>query len=262
MPRISLKPCVSLLIAFCFIALLPLQSCGKSERSPDPTYTDPGTFVTDESVQAISLKPGSQEIVFDLENGSRFKFIAYAPENLENPPLIIALHWAGDETTYQTYGPCQAIDGFKDSGAIILIPSSDGGIWWDQSMYDLMVDLIDKTVTHWKVDRDKVAVTGYSNGGSASWLYAEVGGDVFSAAIPIGGSYASSPKFDIPIYAIHGENDELFPFASTEKTVQESINKGSDIKWVKAEGRGHFEGCMYTEYVQAASTWLVDEAWK
>ncbi len=260
MATIRIKLIISFFILFLFFFLLPLQSCDKSDSLPENQGLE--ILVTDESVQSILLKQGVQEIVFDLDNGAQFKFMAYAPEDIKNPPLILALHWAGDETTYQTYGPCQAIDGFKDSGAIILIPSSAGGIWWDQSMYDLMVDLIDKTVKHWNVDREKVAITGYSNGGSASWLYAEVGYNVFSAAIPICGSYGSSPKFDIPIYAIHGENDELFPFTSTEQVVQGSIAKGSDITWIKAAGRSHFEGCMYKEYVQAASEWLKNEVWK
>jgi predicted peptidase len=117
------------------------------------------------------------------------------------------------------------------------------------------------------IDENKVVITGYSDGGNGSWFYAQYYSDLFSAAIPMASSYNSVgsdgivPKIDIPLYVIHGENDDLFPLAQTEEWVNQSKNAGSSIEFVIASGLTHYEVCNYVGYLTTATNWLQNEVW-
>ncbi|HRV56011.1 MAG TPA: dienelactone hydrolase family protein, partial [Mangrovimonas sp.] len=66
---------------------------------------------------------------------------------------------------------------------------------------------------------------------------------------------------DVPIYAIHGENDELFPLSDVEDWVQASVDTGSDITLEVAPGLTHTEPCEYASYLQNAASWLENHVW-
>lgn len=108
-----------------------------------------------------------------------------------------------------------------------------------------MVGLVTLALKYWDIDPTKVVVLGYSNGGNGSWFYAETLPMLFSAGIPMASSYSTigtdgqPRKIDIPLYVIHGENDELFPLAETQAWVNQSIEAGSFIEFVVAPGLTH-----------------------
>ena len=126
----------------------------------------------------------------------------------------------------------------------------------------LMMDMLDKMIETWNVNSVQIALTGYCNGATATLLYADKYPDVFSVAIPVSASYANSFSFDIPLYVIHGENDQLFSLTYTQGVIDGSINKGSDIQFIVADGRSHYEGCNFVPFLEGAADWLVQEVWK
>jgi predicted peptidase len=128
--------------------------------------------------------------------------------------------------------------------------------------------LLQLAAKFWPVDLERVVATGYSNGGNASWLFAELAPNIFSAGIPMASSYdltnmdGSGRKIEVPMYVIHGENDELFPIEITKNWVDLSIQAGSDITFVVAAGLSHYEPCSYSPYLKEAVTWLKETVWK
>ena len=103
--------------------------------------------------------------------------------------------------------------------------------------------------------------------GNGSWFFADFYPELFSAAIPMASSYDPArssgevPAIEIPLYVIHGEDDELFPLAETQAFVNESIDAGSSIEFVVATGLSHLDVCDYTSYLQDAVTWVQTEIW-
>jgi pimeloyl-ACP methyl ester carboxylesterase len=67
--------------------------------------------------------------------------------------------------------------------------------------------------------------------------------------------------WDVPLYVIHGENDELFPLAETQGWVDATVNAGSDVTFVIAPGLGHYTPCDYVPYLKEAAIWLKETVW-
>ena len=90
---------------------------------------------------------------------------------------------------------------------------------------------------------------------------------MFSAAIPMASSYNTKKsngtieKIEIPLYVIHGAEDLLFPVATTQGYLEESIAAGSDIQFIIAPGLDHYDVCEYTPYLREAAQWLVTNIW-
>ena len=129
-------------------------------------------------------------------------------------------------------------------------------------------DLMYLALKYWPVDQDRLAVTGYSNGGNASWSFAKFQSNTLSAAIPMASSYdvhdlsGNVNVWNIPLYVIHGEEDELFPVEQTREWVEATVAAGSDVTFVVAPGLGHYEPCSYVPYLKDAADWLENEVWK
>jgi predicted peptidase len=180
----------------------------------------------------------------------------------------MAFHGAsnGDPNAHKTT-ECYIEPGFADLDAFIIHPNAGAFEWYEQQNQEKIQGLLSLATTFWPIDFGKIVATGYSNGGNASWLMAEVASNVFSASIPMASSYdisvtaTTSRKMNIPMYVIHGENDELFPIEVTKKWVDESIEAGSDITFVQADNLTHFKPCDYVPYVKDAVIWL-KEIWK
>jgi fermentation-respiration switch protein FrsA (DUF1100 family) len=68
-------------------------------------------------------------------------------------------------------------------------------------------------------------------------------------------------EFAKPIYAIHGSADQLFPIATTQGYIDDSVAVGSDITFVTADGLDHFNSCDYVPYLQDAVAWLQNSVW-
>lgn len=60
----------------------------------------------------------------------------------------------------------------------------------------------------------------------------------------------------IPMYVIHGENDELFTLDYIQNWIDETNAAGSDITLEVAPVLFHTEPCAYVTYLQNAAKWL------
>lgn len=222
----------------------------------------------------LDIQPGIND--FTLEStvaGFYWNFRIIAPENASESnkrPLIIDLHGGASNVyadAHKVTNSCLAQPAFADLNAYIISPNSNGYFWFDQENQVQVLALLDLAETYLPIDENKVVITGYSDGGNGSWFYADYYSDLFSAAIPMASSYNPAKsngdvlKINIPLYVIHGGDDELFPVAQTEEWVNQSIEAGSDITFVIADGLTHFEPCEYIDYLKDASVWLQTDVW-
>ena len=204
-------------------------------------------------IKNFALQKGELEVQLEMDNGKYWDMHIYIPEINEGTkiPLSLALHWAGGGETFSEYANCLAVPSLKSLGGIIISPSGNYKHWVEPSNETKVIDLVKKIIKYWPVDPDKILVTGYSNGGIGSWYYARKYPKLFAAAIPIAAFY-SKHKVASPVFAIHGENDELFNLKEAIAFIEQSKSNGSNIELTIAKGKSHYMACSYiTELKQA-----------
>ena len=85
---------------------------------------------------------------------------------------------------------CYDEPGLEILDAFILSPNGGADLWYDNSNQEKVAILISLVKKYWPVELDKIAVTGYSNGGNGSWFFGEYQATTISAAIPMASSYS------------------------------------------------------------------------
>lgn len=181
-------------------------------------------------------------------------------------PLILALHFgvrggdaagAGGEVVQILIGPALA-----ELGAIIVAPDSVRGDWSSPENDKAVNALLDALLAHYSIDKKKVAVTGFSMGGTGSWHFAEKFPERFSAAIPVAGRPPASPSgWRLPVLAVHSRDDQIAPFDPTEARIAELQKAGVNAKLIALTGVTHYQTSRFRPALQQAVPWL-REVWK
>jgi len=181
-------------------------------------------------------------------------------------PLILALHFgvgsgdaagAGGDMVEILIGPALA-----QLGAIIVAPDSVRGNWSSPENEKAVNALLDTVLAHYSIDKKKVAVTGYSMGGTGSWHFAEKFPQIFSAAIPIAGTPSESAAgWRLPVLAIHSRDDQVAPFGPTEARIAQLQKAGVNAKLILLTGITHYETDRFQGALRQAVPWL-REIWK
>lgn len=254
---------------FSFLVIIVFSACQKSDDGPEPqpirTFAD-----VEADFQAIDTSPGTHDVSLEMPNGVTYQFRVIAPERAaqEDRPLVITFHGASTSADAHKNTACYAEPGLETLNAFILSPYTEGGLWYTDESQQMIGDLVFLIRKYWPIDEEKIAVTGYSNGGNASWLFSKFQSSTISAAIPMASSYdvneanGAVAVWEVPLYVIHGENDELFPVATLQSWVEATRNAGSDVTLVIAPELGHYTPCDYVPYLKEAAVWLKETVWK
>ena len=181
-------------------------------------------------------------------------------------PLVLALHYGignrdstgvGADLVKGIIGP--AFEGF---GAIIVAPDSVRGNW-STSENEKAVDLLlDTVIAHYAIDKKRVAVTGYSMGGTGSWHVADKFPERFSAALPIASTPpASALGWRLPVLAIQSRADTVVAFDPTVERIAELQKAGVNARLIAPTDIKHYEAGRFREPLREALPWL-QEVWK
>ena len=256
-------------ILFLCLAMLFIVSCSTSDDSNDDNTTRELADL-EADFQALNLQAGINDVSIKNLKGDDWNFRVIIPESASTTkrPLVITLHGAagGDENAHKATA-CYAEPGFEAIDPIILSPNGGTRLWDHPFNQDQVIGLIYLANKFLNTDKDKVVVNGYSNGGNGSWLYAELYPEIFRASIPMASSYntysttGNVRNISVPLYVIHGEEDELFPLADTQEWVQALQQAGGNVTLDVAPGLTHTEPCNYVPYLKNAAEWLQEEVW-
>lgn len=216
--------------------------------------------IPDSVIKEFNLIPGRFNKAFELENGGEWNVNLSIPEISagEQVPLILALHWAGEGTTYLEFSECLAFPALEFLDAIIVTPQIGGGDWTAFPNEKKVLTLLEQIIEFWPVDREKIIVTGYSNGGIGSWVYSMNNPALFKASIPIAGYYEPRTS-SVHQYMIHGRNDELFDISLIRKAVQNSTKLGAKITFKELKGYSHFAACGYVNELKKMASKMQKE---
>lgn len=147
----------------------------------------------------------------------------YAQDTTLRWPLLIFLHGSGergdDLNKVKVHGPPKLAAAGKKFPFIIISPQAkEGGGWNDEQLYQL----IRSVQKGYRVDRDRIYLTGLSMGGYGTWSLAAKHPEMFAAIAPIcgGGDPAETWKLrNMPIWCFHGALDNVVPLRASQQMV-------------------------------------------
>jgi predicted peptidase len=154
---------------------------------------------------------------YEKDGTVRLHYLLYLPEDYGKDdkawPLLMFLHGAGesgsDLNKVKVHGPPKIVEK-KPLPFIVVSPQSPQRGW----QVDVLNGLLEDVAAKYKVDKDRLYLTGLSMGGFGTWRLAAAHPEKFAAIVPIcgGGNTADAKKLkDLPIWIFHGAKDKTVP---------------------------------------------------
>ncbi len=186
---------------------------------------------------------------------SEYQRIVHTPKEYESDaktewPLIIYLHGGSDRGSdlkklYSSGIPDQIHRG-RDLPFIVAAPQCPRLLRW--STDDWFESFFDTLVEEYRIDRDRVYLTGPSLGGSGTWFIAAKHPDIFAAIAPMSGFTSHSRFIDenthaltnLPIWSFHGMDDLVVPVSETNRMLNKLESVNSKLKVTIEPGVGHW----------------------
>ena len=180
--------------------------------------------------------------------GNTQKYTVFIPHNYSSQahyPVIMFLHGVlesgsnGQKCVTVGIGP--AVNERAATFQFVVVFPQSTGDWESEDRAQLALATLDQVLKDYPAaDRDRVTVTGLSNGGDGTWSIGAAHSDRFAALVPMcgKGSYDDVPKLThIPIWCFHNKTD---PFRS-------SGNAAEMVKRIQAAG-GNAKITIYSEF--------------
>lgn len=165
-------------------------------------------------------------------------YLLYLPEGYnesnEEYPLMLFLHGAGergnDLSIVKRNGPPKLIEEGKKFPFIVVSPQCPDRTHWDNRSLIVLLDYIEN---HFRVDKNREYLTGLSMGGHATWSLAIQYPERFAAIIPVCARGYSQDVYvlkDVPVWAFHGDKDDIVPITDGEKMFRALKEAGGNVK--------------------------------
>jgi predicted esterase len=148
----------------------------------------------------------------------------YLQDTLKKWPLLLFLHGSGergdDLEKVKEHGPPLLIDQGKKFPFIVVSPqaSRQEQRWSAADLYALLQNCKQK----YRVDPDRIYLTGLSMGGFGTWSLAMEHPEEFAAVVPICGGGDTTDIWKLrhtPVWAFHGAKDKNVPLALGQKMI-------------------------------------------
>jgi predicted peptidase len=157
---------------------------------------------------------------------SEIRYCLYLPKDYgsnSNWPLLLNLHGSGDRgsdlSIVRKHGLPAMIDKGKKLPMIVVSPQCHSDLSWNEMP---LPELLEEMQRKFHVDQQRIYVIGYSMGGFGAWNLAEKIPDQLAAIIPIcggGNTQAAANLVNLPIWAFHGQHDNVVPTEATTEMV-------------------------------------------
>ncbi|MBC8507908.1 MAG: alpha/beta fold hydrolase [Anaerolineales bacterium] len=214
------------------------------------------------SQQFEPVDPG----VYEIEVDASHRYTISIPENYtgeKSVPLVLALHYGGHGAPF--YGKFILTDmvepALRELGAIIVSPDCPASDWTQPESEEFVLDLLEEIQANHNIDENKILVTGYSMGGMGTWHFAASHPEVFAAGVILAGMPPDNfleIEWDVPLYVIHGRNDEVLPIDPTLAVVAQLQSQGEEIKLKILEGVTHYETHLFVDELKSTIPWMME----
>ncbi|MBN1963820.1 MAG: dienelactone hydrolase family protein [Anaerolineae bacterium] len=207
------------------------------------------------------LTPGFHELLF-TERQQRYTLSIPAGYTGEEPvPFVFCLHWGGQVTPFYGRELLESVvePGLRELGAIMAAPDCQHGHWNNPASESEALALIAHLCGQYALDLTRTLLTGYSKGGLGTWYLGPRQPDLFAAALPLAARPAPDPAqsgWRIPLYALHGREDELFPPDEVEAMVALLRMQGADVRLTLLDGVTHYASGRFVRPLRELVPWI------
>ena len=113
-------------------------------------------------------------------------------------------------------------------------------------MKGCVMELISAVAEEYKIDENRISLTGHSMGGTGVWMLALAYPDVFSAVAPLSGSVTLSDAnlkklSSLPILAVVGSEDTVVDPQSSKDFIAKLSLVNTNASIIELDGADHFE---------------------
>ena len=194
-----------------------------------------------------------------------YEYLTHLPPDYESKkeekfPLILFLHGSGERGNkleiVKTTGFPQYLEGHPEFPAIVVSPQCPFGQIWRPQMVN---DLVDEAVAKFRVDPERIYMTGLSMGGYGTWQYAAWYPERLAAIMPvcgIGDAKDMARLKNIPTWVFHGDVDDQVPIGPDKAGVEALKAAGGNVKMTIYPGVGH-DSWTQTYNTPEIYTWLL-----
>ena len=182
--------------------------------------------------------------------GKTLSYGLFVPPNYDPEvalPLVVCLHGAG--FTGDSYLERWATR--LGEWSILACPTTMAGTWWTRPSEELVLATIESVRAQYRIDPDRVYLTGMSNGGIGAWIIGMHHAPRFAAVSPMA-SGIDDVLFPFlenlrhtPLYVIHGAKDQIMPVWLSRNVTNELAQLGiaftyREHEWTHPHAGGHF----------------------
>lgn len=193
---------------------LAILLAGLSETSPnDPPAVERTNIIARDADWWSGLRQR-------LGLAQKYDYLADLPQGYDADPgkrwpLILFLH-GGDQHGHnlklvRQIGLAHLMAQGKQIPAVVISPQCP---WGEQWRTQVLSQLLDEVCAKYRIDPDRIYLTGLSMGGDGTWDLALADPKRFAAIIPIAGEsdFADAARIkDIPTWAFEGQKDDIVP---------------------------------------------------
>lgn len=205
----------------------------------------------------------------EIKKTLRLKYLLYLPPQYETSkekwPLMLFLHGAGergdDIEKVKVHGPPKLIakEGKTFPFVVVSPQCPENGGWPGELQLDALDGLLDDIVSRYRVDKDRIYLTGLSMGGFGTWQLAFRYPDRFAALAPICGR--GDPKKverlkHVPVWVFHGAKDKAVPLKDSQEMVDALKKAGAEPKFTVYPNADH-DSWTATYNAPAFYEWLL-----
>lgn len=206
------------------------------------------------SKELTKVNLGQHPQVFEKEirKTVQANYLLYLPEDYltsqKDFPLILFLHGAGergnDVSKIEIHGPPKLIakEG-KSFPFVIVSPQCPKEDWWTSGkQLDILNAFLDNILENYRIDKDRIYLTGLSMGGYGTWSLAAAHPDRFAAIAPIcggGNTWDARRVANLPVWVFHGAKDQVVPIEKSEIMVAALEKAGGSVEFTVYPEAGH-----------------------
>jgi len=176
------------------------------------------------------------------------QYLLYLPDGYLNDttrkwPLLIFLHGSGESGTdlnkVKVHGPPKLIEQGKKFPFIVVSPQAPPNTGWKA---EILKGVLDDLKRKYRVDHDRVYLTGLSMGGFGTWDLSQKYPDEFAAIAPVCGGGDDSRVWKLrhmPAWCFHGAKDDIVLPVQSQKMVDALKKYNSDVRFTLYPDANH-----------------------
>lgn len=185
-----------------------------------------------------------------MKNNIKIKYLLqfpkdYYPSQETKHPLILFLHGAGergnDLEELKQHGIPKIAEEHIDFPFIAVSPQCPKNSNWNE-LSEKVFEMLNEIISKYKIDEDRIYLTGISMGGFGTWNLATLYPDKFAAIVPICGGGNTSLAYrlkNLPIWVFHGAKDNIVPINYSEEMVKKVREYNPEVIFTIYPNTGH-----------------------